>query len=99
MPCLQVITANRLNDGRVVYWDNRSRWNTDLQAAQTLTETADADAALAAVDAAIVVEPYLIDVERDGARLSPLLMRERMRATGPTVTLPAEAGVQRRNAA
>ena len=37
------------------------------------------------VEANIVVEPYLIDVERQNDRLIPVHYRERIRAAGPTI--------------
>lgn len=79
----QVITANRLDDGRVVFVDADNRWVADLQSARLLGD--DAEAALAQVDASVVVEAYLIEVERAVSGVQPVLIRERIRASGPSV--------------
>ena len=85
----QIITANRLSDGMVVYLDAAGRWAERIDAAcqaddpDTLARlTARAEAA---VRARIVVDPYSIDVfaATDGVR--PILLRERIRSLGPTV--------------
>ncbi len=84
---MTVITANSLKDGRVVF-QTAGGWTLDIDRAELL-ETKDAiEAALAraAKDAAEnrVVDPYAIEVTRDGARLVPVRLRERIRAAGPT---------------
>lgn len=85
---LQVLTANRLGDGRVVYLDPEGGWSTRLDAARLVRTAEEVDAAEAAGSAAVadrfVVEPYLIGVEfvEDGVR--PARLRERIRAEGPT---------------
>ncbi len=85
----QVVTANRLSDGVVVYLDEAGGWTERLGAAAALSG---AEALAAAIETAkraeadqIVVEPYPIDVARDGASLRPLRLRERIRAEGPTI--------------
>jgi hypothetical protein len=87
----QVISANRLTDGLVVYLTADGGWSERIADAQIVdTERAgDAEAALAtaadAADRQIVVEPYAIDIdERDGER-RPTKYREFIRAKGPTV--------------
>lgn len=84
---LQIVTANRLRDGRVVFLTASSQWS------ESVTESAvaaDEDAAtrlLAVGDEAErrceVIAPYLIEVE--GPTLRPVAMREAIRAKGPTV--------------
>ena len=87
----QIVTANRLADGIVVFLDADLRWVERLAAARVLADKAGAEAALATAkqDEArdIVVEPYLIDVvDRNGAPAAKHL-REIIRAAGPTIRL------------
>lgn len=84
---MQIVTANRLGDGRVVYRDAEGRWVETVAAAVVL----DVAAAKAAVEAAgadvaarLIVEPYAVDVTVTGGGVVPKSMRERIRAGGPT---------------
>jgi len=84
----QILTANRLRDGEVVYW-SRGRWVAALDAAEVFGDDPAAKAALKAADASVqdrtVVNPYLFDVRvEDGVR-HPVKEREIIRAAGPTV--------------
>jgi hypothetical protein len=85
----QVVTANRLSDGRVVYLDPQGDWTEDLSATALAEHqgTADALLARAAVDeaSARVVAPYLIAVRLFEGRRWPLRTREVLRAAGPSV--------------
>jgi len=54
-------------------------------AAQALLASAEQDAA-----AALVVAPYLIDIERAGGQVLPVLYRERIRAFGPSRAFHAD---------
>lgn len=80
----QVLTANRLSDGRVIYWRGDG-WVETLAEATVFAEPAAAAAALAAtsefVAGNVVVAPYLFEV-RDGR---PVKQREIVRASGPSV--------------
>lgn len=84
----QILTANRLRDGEVVYWRSGS-WVEALEEAEVFSDKAAADAALKAADKAvrdrIVVTPYLFDVRREGGAIRPVKEREIIRAAGPTV--------------
>jgi len=85
----QLVTANRLCDGEVVYLASGDRWTTELADGHRLVEKAEAEAALVAsarfVAERVVVNPYLIEVSEAGTGLKPLRMREVIRAAGPTV--------------
>ena len=83
---LQVLTANRLRDGVVVYLDGDGQWSERIEAAQ-LVEAAQGDALVAAAahTAGEVVAPYLIDVEAEAGRVTPRRYRERLRAFGPSI--------------
>lgn len=84
---MEIITANSLEDGLVVF-QAASGWTLDVNQAEVLDGKEAVAAALerAAADAAanIVVDPYAIQVARNGAELVPAKLRERIRAEGPT---------------
>jgi hypothetical protein len=88
MPALQVLTANRLRDGDVVYW-REGAWVEAFAQAQIFDAKTDADAALlrAGVDvkARLVVNPYLFPVRVEGARVRAVEEREIVRSEGPSV--------------
>ena len=84
----QIITANRLTDGIVVFLGPQG-WVERLVDGTVLSDKASAATALARAkgDEAndIVVEPYVIDVvDRNGAAAAKHL-REVIRAAGPTI--------------
>lgn len=80
----KILTANRLEDGLVIYLGNNG-WSEDLNEARRAYD----DEAAAILDyqgnqAALrneVADPYLIDLDNDG----PVRWRESIRANGPTV--------------
>lgn len=84
----QVLTANRLILGEVVYWNEDRGWVAQLDQAQVL---ADSEAAAALGRAAEwvqkreVVGPYLFDVRLENGVTVPVKVREIIRAAGPTV--------------
>jgi hypothetical protein len=85
---LQMLTANRLETGDVLYRKG-SGWVPLLADAEVFADAATADAALAAAQGELArnefVAPYLFEVrERDGA-IVPVKEREIIRAAGPTV--------------
>ncbi len=84
----QMLTANRLVDGDVLYWRDGG-WVETLRDGQVFDTPAQADAALAAAQAFVtgnvVVNPYLFDVRVDASGLHPVKEREIIRAAGPTV--------------
>lgn len=95
---LQIITANRLGDGRVVFLTDGG-WSQRIGEALVLESKEEAEAALARAEthaaANEVVGPYAVDVRVERGRPEPLRLRERIRLTGPTTgnSLPeARAG-------
>ena len=85
----QVITANRLTDGLVVFLAEDGCWVDSIQNAQVLSNSDDLkkrlDLANAAEQAQIVVGPYEIEVTSEGTGgIRPVRYRERIRAYGPT---------------
>jgi Protein of unknown function (DUF2849) len=89
-----VITANRLRDGRVVWFARGEAWADGIDAALVVRpEAADAMLALARLDEARqhVVGVYAVEVSLDRGRPTPTRLRERLRLTGPSVAAePAE---------
>ena len=90
----QMVIANRLLDGRVVFMAADGRW-VDAIAEGGVADTDDAAAALlerALRDEADcrVIDPYLIEVATVDGHHRPVVYREAIRALGPTVA--AEAG-------
>ena len=84
---MEVITANSLADGRVVF-QTATGWVHDISGAEIL-EGKDAVAVALArgvADAALnrVVDPYAIVVTRTAGRVVPARLREAIRAGGPT---------------
>ena len=87
----QVLTANRLTDGLVVYLADAGGWSERIDEARTAADAEEAQRLLAegerSVEARIVVGPYLIDVDADNqpGKVAPLRFREAIRSQGPTV--------------
>jgi hypothetical protein len=87
----EIITANRLIDGVVVFQEASGGWTEDFSRSAIY---ADKDASKAGLSLAmqaeladIVVEPYAIVVELRNGHYAPKALREAIRATGPTVRL------------
>jgi Protein of unknown function (DUF2849) len=87
-PALQMLTANRLRDGDVVYW-RAGGWVEAFEQGDVFAAEADADAALDAarkfVAGNVVVNPYLFEVRAEADGVVPVKEREIIRAAGPTV--------------
>ena len=86
---MNIITGNSLGEGLVVFQIPGGGWSLDIGHAEVL-ETPEALAAATAranAEAAAnrVVEPYAIEVTRNGPQLVPVRFREQIRADGPTV--------------
>ena len=86
---LQVLTANRLADGDVVYLADGDVWSETIRAARVARDTDEAALLEAAGERSVanqtIVAPYLIDVAEDGAGPTPVRYREMIRARGPSV--------------
>jgi hypothetical protein len=81
----QMITANRLTDGVVVYMTADSGWSENFTDGAVWSDKGSADAALVASEEAVkaqyIVGPYLFDVAVTEAGVQPVGARERIRAT------------------
>ena len=84
---MRALTANRLDDGEVVFW-NKGAWVPGFGDAELFdedrTEAAIAAEAHAKTEVTLVVEPYLIDLVPSEGAWAPLSYRERIRALGPS---------------
>ena len=87
-PALQMLTANRLRDGDVVYW-RADGWVQAFSDGDVFAAEADAKAALEAAQKSVagnvVVNPYLFDVRDEEGGITPVKERELIRAAGPTI--------------
>lgn len=87
----QVVTANRLRDGVVVFLGPRDRWVERLDEAQVLESSAAAETALehARADERInlVLDLYVFEVIRTSHGVRATHLREAIRAAGPSVRL------------
>lgn len=85
---MQVITANRLDDGRVVYLTGVGGWSVAIAEARRLADAGEIEAAQAVAHAAAarqeVLDPYAVAVVERAEGWVPAALRERIRAFGPT---------------
>jgi hypothetical protein len=87
----QVMTANRLRDGDVVFLTRSGEWALAIDNA-VLAQEPQAVAALEArakgdEKTTLVTGAYLFDAERVGGKIRASHIRERIRAQGPTVRM------------
>ena len=84
----QVVIANRLTDGRIVFLAQADRWASSVNDARVEEPGDAADALLAAATRLEalqqVIGAELIDVTVDGSEVRPTKPREAIRANGPT---------------
>ena len=85
----QVVIANRLRDGIVVFLGTDQKWVETLQECPPADSEADGEELLRlgqeAADRQEIVDPNLIEVEERSGHLVALKMREAIRTAGPTV--------------
>jgi hypothetical protein len=85
----QVISANRLTDGIIVFLGVGDAWVERLAEAKVLHDEAELKAAMARATADVaasrVVEVAAFEVEVSGLNIRPKHLRDRIRAAGPTV--------------
>ncbi len=86
---VQVLTANRLGDGAVVFLNFDGDWVATL-AGVVIARSPDEARGLAArglFDAGrnLVVDPYLVEMREVAGALLPLRQRERVRLDGPSI--------------
>ena len=94
----QILTANLLSDGMVVFLASDGTWRGSIDSA--LIARSDEDIAeleaggTLAVQANLVVDPYLIEVEETDDRPVPVAFRERIRTSGPSIEFEFSAGAE-----
>lgn len=85
----QMIIANRLRDGRVVFMTAEGAWVESIDDGLLIDDAAESgrmlDIGMRGERNCEIIDPCLIEVtEQDGVR-TPTAYREEIRATGPTV--------------
>jgi hypothetical protein len=82
---MNILTANRLIDGEVVFWAS-GRWVERFGEAEHFLDDEAGQAAEAAAKThkTVVVEPYLVEISPVEDGYAPVAYRERLRALGPT---------------
>lgn len=86
-----VITANRVDDGAVIFRRADGGWSTQLKRAAVATDTDSARALVtaAAADGLRAIGPYVAPVRLAvGGKIEPGNLRESIRLSGPTIALP-----------
>jgi hypothetical protein len=85
----EIVTANRLADGVVVFQDASGGWAEDFACAAVNADPAALQAALALAAESVarceIVDPYAVAVELRNGHYAPKALREAIRASGPTV--------------
>jgi len=85
----EIVTANRLVDGVVVFQDAARGWAEDFAGAAVNADAAALQAALALAAESVarseIVDPYAVEVELRNGHYAPKSLREAIRASGPTV--------------
>jgi len=85
----QMIIANRLTDGVVVFLAPGDAWVAQIDAGRVIDDEAEAQRLFAAAkqheEQCIVIDPTLIEVEVEDGHSRPVAIREAIRAFGPTV--------------
>ncbi|HEY1736487.1 MAG TPA: DUF2849 domain-containing protein [Methylovirgula sp.] len=86
---LQVLSANRLRDGIIVYLSPSGDWRPQIGEAALFSSKEASEAALAkahaAVAANLVIDPLIVDVTESPKGRTALSLRNSIRALGPTV--------------
>lgn len=85
----QMIIANRLVDGVVVFLAYGDVWEPSIEAGEIIDDAALAERRLAVAKhheaSNVVIDPQPIEVEIVGGKRRPTVIREAIRAFGPTV--------------
>jgi hypothetical protein len=86
---LQIVTANRLRDGLVVFLARDGKWSDTIAEAVVAADDNTAAELLRRAGKSeadnTVVAPYLIDIENTEGHPRPVRYREWLRTQGPTV--------------
>ena len=89
----QVIIANELKNGFVVFLTEANHWSNDIAEGAIAKDVADAESLLKKAKIAEqnceVIDPYLIEINIENGRRVPTEYREFIRAHGPSVPIPS----------
>ena len=90
-----IVTANRLNDGAVVYRTADGQWTTEIALSAVVSTAPQALELLntSKADGRRAVDVYLAPVKLDRDRIVPGNLRELIRLRGPTIDLPITFGI------
>lgn len=90
-----IVTANRLSDGAVVYRTADGAWTTDIAHSAVVSNAPAALELLNAskADGRRAVDAYLAPVKLERDRILPGNLREMIRMSGPTIDLPITFGI------
>ena len=82
----QIITANALLEGDVVYFTATDTWTRDIQQAEVFSDEAIAQVRLidAMAQANVIIGAYLMPVQHTNDGRAPIHFREEFRAKGPS---------------
>ncbi len=84
-----VISANRLDDGVVVFVGRDGGWVEGLKHARLFAHAEEAEKNLglarASEAANVVVDVYAFAVKCEGPKITPVTLRDAIRAAGPTI--------------
>lgn len=90
---LQVVSANRLTDGTVVYLGPQGNWVEQLDEAAVFASEAECEAGLekgrAAVAANLIVDPFAVAVAEEAGSRRAVSLRDAICALGPTIAYGA----------
>lgn len=83
---MNIVTANRLLDGKVIYRTREGTWvETFAQAARFSAQESEVALEAAQIDVTLVVKPYLVPLEDADTFAKRERNRESIRANGPSV--------------
>lgn len=84
-----MIIANRLTDGRVVFYTDAGGWSVDIADGVIIDDEAEQERRFESAkddeSRCVVIDPNLIDVTVDDGSPRPVAIREAIRAFGPTI--------------
>ena len=90
----QMIIANRLADGLVVFFAPGEEWTPAIASGRVIEDEAEAARLLEAAkrdqERCVVIDPMLIQVKVEDGQVRPTEIREVIRAFGPTVRTDTE---------
>ena len=85
---MKILTANRLTDGEAVWYTASGRWSESMADAEIASDKPAEDrleeAGKAGLAGNLVVDVNVIDVRLQDGVVTPVRLRERIRAAGPT---------------